>query len=349
MAQQLAGVAHPPKSGVQTPPEFASQSGQMRNGIIGLTAFFVVAAVVLLAMPGLGSVLRRIESAQPGWIAAALILEVLSCIGYVVVFLLLFGELDRRIAIRLGFAEQAANSIVSAAGAGGLALGAWVLRRRGVARDRIARSSVAMFLLTGAVNVGAVAVIGPLMGAGLLSGSRQALLTFLPAAAALAMILAGVAAGALPARVAPGEESRHPRGAALLSSLADGLDEALILLRSGDWRLLGAVGYWLFDTLVLYACFRAFGDDPALSAVAMAYLLGLLANSLPVPGGFAVIDGGLVGALLLYGVHPASLDLAAVLAYRGISAWIPSAAGLLAFASLRRDILRAGPAPSAAE
>ena len=35
--------------------------------------------------------------------------------------------------------------------------------------------------------------------------------------------------------------------------------EALALIRRRDWKLLGAVAYWLFDNLVLYACLAAFG------------------------------------------------------------------------------------------
>ena len=36
----------------------------------------------------------------------------------------------------------------------------------------------------------------------------------------------------------------------------------------------------------------------------MAYLVGMLANSLPIPGGFVAVEGGLVGMLVLFGVAP---------------------------------------------
>ena len=82
-------------------------------------------------------------------------------------------------------------------------------------------------------------------------------------------------------------------------------------------------------------------------AVAMAYLVGMLANSLPVPGGFIAVEGGLVGMLLLYGVRPGSVVLAAVVVYRAISLWVPAAIGSLAFLGLRREIGKpfAPPAP----
>ncbi len=70
----------------------------------------------------------------------------------------------------------------------------------------------------------------------------------------------------------------------------------------------------------------------------MAYLVGMLANSLPIPGGFFAVEGGLVGMLLLFGVRPASTVLAAVVTYRAISLWIPALIGSAAFLSLRREI-----------
>jgi uncharacterized protein (TIRG00374 family) len=114
-----------------------------------------------------------------------------------------------------------------------------------------------------------------------------------------------------------------------------------------DWRLLGAVGYWLFDNLVLYVCLAAFGETPSLWVVAMAYLVGLFANVLPVPAGLVAVEGGLVATLLLFGVRPASQVVAAVVAYRAISLWIPALIGTAAFFSLRHEIGRplAPPAP----
>src|SRR4029077_17509186 len=75
-------------------------------------------------------------------------------------------------------------------------------------------------------------------------------------------------------------------------------------------------------------------------AVAMAYLVGMLANSLPIPAGLVAVEGGLFGMLLLFGVRPGSLVLAAVVTYRAISLWVPASIGSLAFLSLRRELNR---------
>jgi uncharacterized membrane protein YbhN (UPF0104 family) len=193
-------------------------------------------------------------------------------------------------------------------------------------------------VLTSAVNVGAVVVIGIPMWLGLLPGSRNPLLTLLPAAAALATIVGTFALASWARRAASRQRLERGRAGVAVTALSGGVADAVRLIRSGDWRLLGAVAYWLFDNLALYACLAAFGHAPSVWVVAMAYLVGMLANSLPVPGGFIAVEGGLVGMLLLFDVRPASEVLAAVVIYRAISLWVPAVIGSLAFLSLRHEI-----------
>ncbi|MFI4977714.1 MAG: YbhN family protein [Solirubrobacterales bacterium] len=289
-------------------------------------------------MPGLRSAAERITDANPAWVVAGIGLELLSCAGYVVLFGLVFGMLGRRLTSRLSLSELAINSVVSVSGLAGIALGAWVLRSKGISVERIARRSVLIFVLTSAVNVGAVVVIGVPMWLGLLPGSRDELLTLLPAAVALAAIVGTLALAAWARRAASQRQLEHGRVAVALRALSDGVSDAVRLIREHDWRLLGAVAYWLLDNLVLYACLAAFGHAPSVWAVAMAYLVGMLANAMPIPGGFIAVEGGLVGMLLLFGARPASQVLAAVVIYRAISLWIPAVIGSLAFLSLRHEI-----------
>jgi uncharacterized membrane protein YbhN (UPF0104 family) len=325
----------------------SAQSRTLRNSIISLAVFFALVTTLLLAVPGLRSAAEHISDANLWWVAVAIGLEVLSCAGYVVLFELVFGSLGRRLASRLSLSELAVNSIVSVSGLAGLALGAWVLRSRGISVERIAKRTVLIFVLTSAVNVGAVVAIGVPMWLGVLPGSRDALLTLLPAAAALASILGTLALAQWARRAASRRPLEHGRWAVALVALSGGVHDAVRLIREHDWRLLGAVSYWLFDNLTLYACLAAFGHAPAVWAVAMAYLVGMLANALPIPGGFIAVEGGLVGMLILFGARPASVALAAVVVYRAISLWIPALIGSLAFLSLRREIVRpvAPPAP----
>src|SRR6202020_459734 len=229
-------------------------------------------------------------------------------------------------------------SVVSASGLGGIALGAWVLSTKGVSVEKIAKRSVLLFVMTSAVNVSLVVVIGVPMWLGLLPGSRDPLLTLLPAAAAIAAILGTLALAAWARRAAARRPLEQGRWAVTLVALSGGVQDAVRLIREHDWRVLGAVAYWLFDNLALYACLAAFGDTPGVWVVAMAYLVGMLANSLPIPGGFVAVEGGLVGMLVLFGVRPVFVVVAAVLVYRAISLWIPASIGSLAFLGLRREI-----------
>jgi uncharacterized membrane protein YbhN (UPF0104 family) len=322
----------------ETPDEMAAHSRTLRNSVISLAVFFGLVVGLLLSVPGLHSVEQQISHADSWWVAVAVGLEVLSCIAYVVLFGLVFGMLGKRLVSRLSLSELAVNSVVSVSGLAGLALGAWVLRVKGISVERIAKRSVLIFVLTSAVNVGAVIVIGVPMWLGLLPGSTNPLLTLLPAAAALATIIGTLALASWARRAAARRPLQQGRWAVTLVALSGGVEDALRLIREHDWRVLGAVGYWLFDNLALYACLAAFGATPGVWAVMMAYLVGMLANALPIPGGFVAVEGGLVGMLVLFDVRPASVAVAAVLIYRAVSLWIPALIGSLAFLSLRREI-----------
>ena len=328
-----------PKTGRDDPATaMAAQSRTLRNSVISLAVFFVIVAGLLFGVPGLRSAGELITDADPLRVASAVSLEILSCAGYVVLFGLVFGMLDRHLISRLSLSELAVNSVVSVSGLAGIALGAWVLRSKGISVQRIAQRSVLIFVLTSAVNVGAVAIIGLGMWVGLLPGSTNPLLTLLPAAAALATIVGMLALAAWAGRAAFRRRAEGGRMVVALTALSDGVFDAVHLIGEHDWRLLGAVAYWAFDNLTLYACLAAFGPAPSVWVVAMAYLLGMLANSLPIPAGVVAVEGGLVGMLLLFGVRPASMVLAAVVIYRAISLWVPALIGSVAFLSLRREI-----------
>jgi uncharacterized membrane protein YbhN (UPF0104 family) len=333
------GVAAEEEQGFATSTDaLATQSRTLRNSIISLTVFFALVVALLLGVPGLRAAAEQITDANPGWVAGAIVLEALSCVGYVVLFGLVFARLGRSLSSRLSLAELAVNSAVSVSGLAGIALGAWVLRSKGVSVERIAKRSVLIFVLTSAVNVGAVVVIGVPMWLGLIPGSTDPLLTLLPAVAAGVTIAGTLALASWAGRAAFHPRLKGGRGEVALTALSGGVEDALGLIRKHDWRLLGAVGYWLFDNLVLYATLAAFGHAPSFWVVAMAYLVGMLANSVPIPGGFLAVEGGLVGMLVLFGARPGAVVIAAVVVYRAISLWIPAVIGSLAFVSLRKEI-----------
>jgi uncharacterized protein (TIRG00374 family) len=112
------------------------------------------------------------------------------------------------------------------------------------------------------------------------------------------------------------------------------------------WRILGCIGYLWFDIAVLYACFVAAGQTPPLAPVVLAYQIGYLSNFIPIPGGIGVLDGSMIGMLVLYGVG-GTVATAATLAYHAISLWVPAICGTIAFVLLektkRQPIVLRGP------
>jgi uncharacterized membrane protein YbhN (UPF0104 family) len=321
------------------PQEFQSRNLKKR-ALQAIVALGVLVAVFGLA-PGLGEVRDLLVEADPGWLVLAAVLEGLSFASYLVMFGPIFCTgLTWNRSWQIGGSELAMGSIVPASGAGGLALGAWVLHRGGMGGERIARRSVAFFMVKSGVNFVAVAVLGALLAVGLLGPDLSLWLTALPAA--LATLAIG--AVALLPRIGPGDRpepdaSRLERWlSATRRAVIDGTGEAgKILHRRHPAVIAGAIGYWAFDNFVLWATFHAFGVSPPITVILMGYLIGQLGGALPLPGGIGGIDLGLIGTLIVYGT-PAAATAAAVLAYRIILFWLPLVVGGIAFALLRRDM-----------
>jgi uncharacterized protein (TIRG00374 family) len=102
---------------------------------------------------------------------------------------------------------------------------------------------------------------------------------------------------------------------------------------------LGAIAWWGFDIAVLWACFHAFGASPPKGVIVMAYFIGMLGNTLPLPGGIGGVDGGMIGAFAAFGVH-VQVAIVAVLAYRAFAFWLPTLPGGIAYLQLRRTVHR---------
>jgi len=229
----------------------------LRRRVIQVVALLAVLGLVAWLAPGLGEVRTRLQGAQPGWLVLGVALEALSCLSYVLMFGPIFcTHMSWRTSYELGMSELAVGSLLPASGAGGLALGAWALRRDGMAPEDIARRSVAFFSLKSAANFVAVAVVGLLMFAGV-GPAFSPLLTILPAALAVAAIT-GVALLPLGlSRVAHvGERGgRRETFAKATMALGSGIREAGTVLRRHDLQVIaGSLGYWAFDNAVLWAC-----------------------------------------------------------------------------------------------
>ena len=321
------------------PDEFEPR--RLARRTLQIVALFAVVGLVLVLAPGLGEVRDLVADARPEWVALAVALEAVSCASYVLMFRPIFCQnMPWRTSWEIGLAELGAGSIVPASGAGGLALGAWILRRGGMPAQRIASRSVAFFLIKSSVNFIAVAVLGTVMALGLLGPDLSPWLTAVPAAGAVLVIAAVLVVPRLgvggPVSADAGRTRKAMREAR--KALVGGADEAVQIVRSRNLLVIaGSLGYWAWDNAVLWATFHAFGFSPPITVILLGYLIGQLGGLLPLPGGLGGIDGGLIGTLIVYGT-PAAITAAAVLVYRVILFWLPLLVGAVAFASLRRGL-----------
>ena len=326
-----------------------------------LFGLFVISALaflyfVLPQLAGLDQTWDRIKEGDPYWLGAAVLLEMCAWLGYVLLFRTVFvrgeSKVDWKASFEITMAALAATRLFNAAGAGGIALTAWALRRSGMERRIVACRMVAFLCLLYVVYMLALIVFGLGLHWGIFSGSDPFALTVVPA------ILAGVAIAIfLAISLVPSDIERmvarwgggHRRMrlvriarrlATAPASVATGVRTAIMLVRERRAGVLGAVLWWGFDICVLWACFHAFGDDPPYFAViVMAYFVGMLGNLLPLPGGIGGVDGGMIGTFIAFDV-PGNYALVAVLSYRAFAFWLPTIPGGLAYLALRRTVAR---------
>jgi uncharacterized membrane protein YbhN (UPF0104 family) len=299
-----------------------------------LAVFGAVVAALISGLPGLAGIRDRFSRIDPAFIVLIGVLELASTLSYVVAFRGVFcRKLSWRFSWELGMAEQATNVLLPTGGAGGLALGAWALRQGG---------------MSSAANFVCAAVCGALLLLGVLHGHAPVVVTAFFTGGALATIGLAAALPSLLGGVTPtggeGRLGRAVRRGAV--GLANGIRDTGMMLREGRPSAIGgSIGYMGFDVAALAAAFGAFGGLPALGPFVLAYVVGQLGGLIPLPGGIGGTDGGLIGALVLYGT-PLSQAATAVLIYRAFQLGLPSVLGAIAFVQLRARLARSD-APAA--
>lgn len=311
-------------------PQPHGRRGVWRRAVITLLLGVLLLAL-LLAVPSSSGALRTLGDASPAWVVVAVVLELLSCAGFIVIFRLCFAPIAAPRARRFAWVELASGALLPGGGVGGLAVGGGLIRLTGMPAREVVERSSALFFLTNGVNVVAILGAGSALVSGLSAGPDDPLRAGLPVLAAAA---ATVVVLALPALRHGDRDTRGRR--AWIAGLIDGLRDAERALRQPDRRLLGAVGYLLFDLAVLWAAFAALGQRPPLAPLVLGYSIGNLAGLIPVPAGIGVLDAGLVGALAAYRI-PTADATAAVLIYHAIGIWVPGLGGLLGLIGLRRE------------
>lgn len=329
------------------------------------SALFIVSVIALLyfvlpKLVGLGQTWEQIRHGDAWWLGLAAVFEVCSFGGYIMLFRAVFARgvsrIDWRASYEITMSGLAATRLFAAAGAGGIALTAWALRRAGLEARVAACRLIAFMVLLYAVYMSTLVICGLGLYTGIIPGSHPFAITVVPAI--FGAIVVGVF---LAISLVPGNFDRFVRRstgsgwrakvatwlATASATTGSGVRTAIDLVRSRDPFLLGAVAWWAFDIAVLWACFRAFGAAPPGGVIVMSYFVGMLGNTLPLPGGIGGVDGGLIGAFSAFGVH-VQVAIVAVLAYRVFSFWLPTLPGAVAYLQLRRTVQRwrAARAPS---
>lgn len=332
---------------------------KLLTGVAVVVGGVVAIYVLLPSLVGLDDALDRFHEATWYWIAAAVAFNVGAFGAYVALFRGVLGgradqsvrrRLDTKASYEITMAGLAATRIFSAAGAGGILLTYWALRKAGMDRRRSAARMVAFLVLLYGVYLLALVIFGVLLRTGVLPGESPVGGTIVPAgiAGGLILILGLVA-------LIPGDLERRlsavtgtHRGARLAQRLATvpatlstGVRAALDYVRHprrGALALTGAAGFWAANIAVLWASFEAFGGHVAVGVLVQGFFVGMAANLIPSPaGGVGSVDAGMIGAFLLFGLSSAVV-FPAVLTYRVIAFWLPIPPGIVAYFQLRHTV-----------
>jgi uncharacterized membrane protein YbhN (UPF0104 family) len=331
-----------------TPGEQVSEELDSRHlvrRLAGLAIIIGVIAGLVLTLPGLGMLRSRFSHADVALLVVIGLCKFGSCMSNIVAFRDVFcRRMSWRFSYQLGMAEQATNVLLPTGGAGGLALGAWALHQGGMETEAIGKRSVAFFVLTSLPNFAITALLGPLLLTGLFSGHVPVVETVLFSVLAWVAVAVIMLLPQIVRRLSGSREgSRAGRLRLVLVSLVGGIEGVGTLIRQRRWRaILGALGYLGFDIAALLVAFAAFGSHMPLAPLVFAYVIGQLGGLIPLPGGIGGTDGGLIGAMVLFGA-PLSTATAAVLAYRAFQLSVPAILGAAAFVGLRHTLTGADP------
>jgi uncharacterized membrane protein YbhN (UPF0104 family) len=324
----------------------SSPAVSTRTILLGILLVIVLAVGLVLLLgklAGYRAVLDALGRASPPWLLTCLVLEVTAFTGYVMslrgVIAHAGGPLLRPVSsLRLWLATVGGTRIVSPAGAGGMAIMFWLLRRAGLgARDSAARVlgfNILIFAVFGGWAWATALIIALSFGQSAPLGLTLPWLIGVPIIGAAAFWV-----------------SQGPRGVRLSSDTGRGwIRKALAGAVAGlmfarsvlgpprpDARaFLGAIVYWAADVACLWAALNAVGADVTLHGVGLAYATAYIAMLLPLPtGGYGAIDAAATFALTVLGV-PLAEAVVGVVVWRVFNFWLPTLPGLIELARAQR-------------
>jgi Lysylphosphatidylglycerol synthase TM region len=289
----------------------------------------LVAAVLAWWVAGWPNVVDALHHLDPGWIALAALAELIAYVGYVLAY---------RDAVRVAGGPHLSLRRVGELVTAGF--GAHVLAG-GFAGDRIAlsgecvdeREAAIRVLGLGALEYALLAPAATGASAFLLVDGDSVPLSFtVPWVAAVPVGFAIAIWASVRIDHEAWTHSPHllkrwiGRGLSALALVRGLLAQPVVY--SGAW--IGITVYWTADILCLYAGLRAFGAEPSVPALIVAYATGYVASRRSLPLAGAAATEALLAFALNWSGIPFVLALLGVLAYRVFNFLLALPAGLVA-------------------
>ena len=150
---------------------------------VALPGALAAAAATIFVLAGsplhtFADALGRALDADPRWVVAGAIFELLSFGGYIALLWLVGGRATDRLGLRAStevtLGGAAATRLLPAGGAGGAAVTLWSLRRAGLTMREAAHTLLTFLVLLYSVFLGSIAVAGGLIALGIVDGWRAA-------------------------------------------------------------------------------------------------------------------------------------------------------------------------------
>ena len=323
----MMGIDNPSAAGLVPTREWWRPRPQRRLLITGILGAICVALLLVVAPPE--GVIDQIGQMKLVWVLIAVALELGSCLSYVIVFRRFFPEPSRPVSRRVAWIAMGAGAVLPGGNISSAAATGWMLRRQGISTRRLVERCAGLLCLLTAFGFLVNGLAGVLLLAGVAGGPHDLAHTGIP-------ILVSVGVLSLAALAMGGARHFGPKAPRVLRGFATGLEGAWTSVCAPHWRLVGTAGFLGLDMAALWAACAATGHPLGPLALVIAYCIGYLATSLPMPAGLGVLDSGLAAALVLYGLPPTAA-VGAVLVYHAIAIWVPGLGGLLAWLPGRRE------------
>jgi uncharacterized protein (TIRG00374 family) len=327
----------------------ASVGRWLRRGGVLLVAVLLFEYFVVPQLVGARAALVVLRTANPWFLAAALLLEACSLMSYTVLTRAVLGSEAKPgywTLLRVDLTGYGVSHVVPGGGATSAALRYRLMTGLGIR----GAAAVACAAIEGAAEICALVLI---FAAGLAialpePGQHPFVLVAAEVAASVVAILCGVAVllvwkpvlvrarvYALVARL-PHVDARSVDG------VVKGLAESARALADNRNRLgqilFWAATNWLLDAACLWVCLRTFGYSEQVGPLLAVYGLVNLVAMLPItPGGLGIVEGVLIPAVVSFG-SPRGVAVLGVLTWRLIAFWLPIPLSWLTMASLRSSL-----------